>query len=70
VAPKQNYYLQLITILEQLPKSVLIVEGLVLWVLVGVGDYYVTYRLLLEFSVFFLVPASFFSWFIAGTQDS
>jgi diguanylate cyclase (GGDEF)-like protein len=56
--------MQLITILEQQPKSVLIVEGLVLWVLVGVGDYYVTHRLLLEFSVFFLVPVSFFSWFI------
>ena len=35
-----------------------------LWVLVGVGDYYVIHRLLLEFSVFFLVPVSFFSWFI------
>jgi diguanylate cyclase (GGDEF)-like protein len=62
--------MQPIAILEQQPKWVLTVEGLVLWMLVGVGDYFVTHRLLLEFSVFFLLPVSFFSWFMGGKAGS
>jgi diguanylate cyclase (GGDEF)-like protein len=45
-------------------KSVLIFFGSVALVLVGVGDYFATGKML-EFSVFFLVPISFFTWFLS-----
>jgi diguanylate cyclase (GGDEF)-like protein len=45
-------------------KSVSILFGSVALVLVGVGDYFATGKML-EFSVFFLVPISFFTWFLS-----
>ncbi|HJT71844.1 MAG TPA: GGDEF domain-containing protein [Terriglobales bacterium] len=44
-------------------KPVLVVLGVVAILLIGVGDYFATKRLL-EFSVFFVLPISFFTWFI------
>ena len=49
----------LMAFLDKQPKAVRIVVGIFLWALVGVGDYYVTRRLPLEFSVFFLIPIHF-----------
>jgi len=40
--------------------------GAMLMVLVGVGDYFAS-SALLEFSVFFLIPVSFFTWYITRT---
>jgi len=45
-------------------KSVSISFGSLALVLVGVGDYFATGKML-EFSVFFLVPISFFTWFLS-----
>jgi diguanylate cyclase (GGDEF)-like protein len=45
-------------------KPVSIFLGSVALVLVGVGDYFATGKML-EFSVFFLVPISFFTWFLS-----
>ena len=42
--------MRMITFLEQQPKPVLVVLGCVLWLVLGVSDYYITHRLLLEFS--------------------
>src|SRR5438105_15519462 len=42
---------------------ILIALGAVLMVLVGVGDYFAS-SALSEFSVFFLIPVSFFTWYI------
>ena len=50
--------------LDSKPKSVLLVLGVLLLVLVGVGDYLTHTNYVLEFSPFYLVPVSFFSWFI------
>jgi diguanylate cyclase (GGDEF)-like protein len=44
-------------------RPVLVLLGSVTTVLVGVGDYFATNQLL-EFSVFFLLPVSFFTWFM------
>jgi diguanylate cyclase (GGDEF)-like protein len=44
-------------------KSTLIVLGSLVLLLVGAGDYFAASGLL-EFSVFFLIPVSFFAWFI------
>ena len=44
-------------------RPVLVVLGVVAILLIGVGDYFATKRLL-EFSVFFVLPISFFTWFI------
>jgi diguanylate cyclase (GGDEF)-like protein len=43
-------------------KPVLLALGSLAMVLVGIGDYFATSKLL-EFSVFFLLPISFFTWF-------
>ncbi len=50
--------------LDGKPKSVLLALGVLLLVLVGVGDYLTHTNYVLEFSPFYLVPVSFFSWFI------
>jgi diguanylate cyclase (GGDEF)-like protein len=50
--------------LGALPKSVLLVCGSFLLALVSVGDYLTHAHYVLEFSPFYLVPISFFSWFI------
>lgn len=50
-------------LLEKQSRPVLIFLGCLGIVLVGVGDYFAT-SALLEFSVFFLVPISFFTWFV------
>jgi diguanylate cyclase (GGDEF)-like protein len=47
-------------------KPVLLTMGVAMIALVGVGDYFATSELL-EFSVFFLLPVSFFTWFL-GTR--
>jgi diguanylate cyclase (GGDEF)-like protein len=50
--------------LGTLPKRALILLGLVLLGLVSAGDYLTHTNYVLEFSPFYLVPISFFSWFI------
>ena len=45
-------------------RSTLIVVGVLLLILVGIGAYFATGQLL-EFSVFFIVPTSFFTWFVS-----
>lgn len=50
--------------LGTLPNRVLIMLGLVLLGLVSAGDYLTHTNYVLEFSPFYLVPISFFSWFI------
>lgn len=50
--------------LDSKPKSVLLVLGVLLLVLVVVGDYLTHTNYVLEFSPFYVVPVSFFSWFI------
>jgi len=44
-------------------QSTLIVAGTLLLMLVGIGAYLATGQLL-EFSVFFIIPISFFTWFV------
>jgi diguanylate cyclase (GGDEF)-like protein len=56
-----------VTITEYLgnfPKSLLFVFGVLLFILVASGDYLTHTNYALEFSPFYLVPVSFFSWFI------
>jgi len=43
-------------------KSILILFGSMVLVLVGVGDYFVSGEMV-EFSVFFLIPIAFFTFF-------
>jgi diguanylate cyclase (GGDEF)-like protein len=43
-------------------KIILVIFGLLALVLLGLGDYFATAKLL-EFSVFFAFPVSFFAWF-------
>jgi diguanylate cyclase (GGDEF)-like protein len=50
--------------LEAKPKSVLLPLGFLLLVLVSIGDYVLHANHLLELPAFYLVPISFFSWFI------
>jgi diguanylate cyclase (GGDEF)-like protein len=50
--------------LGTLPNRVLIMLGLALLGLVSAGDYLTHTNYVLEFSPFYLVPISFFSWFI------
>ncbi len=50
--------------LEGRPKWALLVLGALLFLLVGAGDYLTHANYALEFSAFYLVPVSFFSWFI------
>lgn len=50
--------------LGTLPKPVLIVLGTVWLIAVSAADYFTHFTYLLEFSPFYLVPVSFFSWFI------
>lgn len=45
-------------------KAVLVIFGLLALVLLGLGDYLATAKLL-EFSVFFAFPVSFFAWFLS-----
>jgi diguanylate cyclase (GGDEF)-like protein len=45
-------------------KSILVTLGLLALVLIGVGDYFASGKLL-EFSVFFVLPISFFAWFLS-----
>jgi diguanylate cyclase (GGDEF)-like protein len=47
---------------EQRPSTLMIVGALLL-ILVGIGAYFASSRLL-EFSVFFIIPISFFTWFV------
>jgi len=56
-----------VTITEYLatkPKGLLIILGTLLLALVATADYLTHTNYLLEFSPFYLVPVSFFSWFI------
>jgi diguanylate cyclase (GGDEF)-like protein len=56
-----------VTITEYLgrrPKKILIILGSLLIVMVSASDYLTHTRYVLEFSPFYLVPISFFSWFI------
>ena len=56
-----------VTITEYLatqPKSFLVILGALMGALVSMGDYLTQTRYVLEFSPFYLVPVSFFSWFI------
>jgi diguanylate cyclase (GGDEF)-like protein len=48
----------------RLPTRILIILGSVLLALVWAGDYLTHTNYLLEFSPFYLVPISFFSWFV------
>jgi diguanylate cyclase (GGDEF)-like protein len=50
--------------LGTLPKPVLIVLGTFWLIAVSAADYFTHFTYLLEFSPFYLVPVSFFSWFI------
>ena len=50
--------------LGALPNRVLILLGLILLGLVSAGDYLTHTNYVLEFSPFYLVPISFFAWFI------
>jgi diguanylate cyclase (GGDEF)-like protein len=52
-----------ISFLANQPKWVLLGIGTVALILIGVGDYYASNRLL-EFSVFFVLPVSFLTWFV------
>src|SRR6185437_10031617 len=45
-------------------KAVLVIFGLLALLLLGLGDYLATAKLL-EFSVFFAFPVSFFAWFLS-----
>ncbi len=45
-------------------KPALLALGLIAMALVGLGDYFATTQLL-EFSVFFLLPVAFFTWFVS-----
>ena len=46
------------------PKKILMILGSLLIVMVSASDYLTHTRYVLEFSPFYLVPISFFSWFI------
>jgi diguanylate cyclase (GGDEF)-like protein len=50
--------------LEKQNKPLLIVLASAAMLLIGVGDYFAT-NAFLEFSVFFLLPISFFTWFVS-----
>lgn len=50
--------------LETKPKNLLLVLGILLTLLVASGDYLTHTNYVLEFSPFYVVPVSFFSWFI------
>jgi len=52
-----------ITFLANQPKWVRLGIGSVALVLIGVGDYFASSKLL-EFSVFFVLPVSFLTWFV------
>ena len=52
-----------ITFLAHQPKWVPLGIGTVALILIGVGDYFASNRLL-EFSVFFVLPVSFLTWFV------
>jgi diguanylate cyclase (GGDEF)-like protein len=56
--------MDLLAFLGNQRKSVLIVFGLIALLLIGVGDYLASAKLL-EFSVFFVLPISFFTWFLS-----
>lgn len=56
--------MDIISFLSKQRKSVLITFGVLALVLLGVGDYFATAKLL-EFSVFFALPISFFAWFLS-----
>lgn len=52
--------------LERRSRPVLVLLGVMAILLIGVGDYFATKRVL-EFSVFFVLPISFFTWFLSRT---
>jgi diguanylate cyclase (GGDEF)-like protein len=52
------------SLLEKQSKPVLVLLSSAATLLVGVGDYFAT-NVFLEFSVFFLLPISFFTWFVS-----
>jgi diguanylate cyclase (GGDEF)-like protein len=56
--------------LESQPKGTLAAMGVVLFALVAVSDYFTYSRYGLEFSPFYLVPVSFFAWFIGKPAGS
>ena len=61
-----------INFLANQPKWVLLGIGSVALILIGVGDYFASNKLL-EFSVFFVLPVSFLTWFVdqrAGLMGS
>ena len=55
--------MNIVAFLGKQHKSILIFFGSVALVLVGVGDYFATGEIV-EFSVFFLIPTTFFTWFL------
>ena len=55
--------MNLSTFIGKQSKPVLVLLGSLTTILVGVGDYFATNQLL-EFSVFFVLPVSFFTWFL------
>ena len=54
-----------ISFLQNQRRSVLITIGTLALVLIGAGDYFASSSLL-EFSVFFVLPVFFFTWFLGG----
>jgi hypothetical protein len=50
--------------LEHQKKSLLVSLGIGLFILITVGDYLTHTTQALEFSAFYLVPISFFIWFV------
>jgi diguanylate cyclase (GGDEF)-like protein len=56
--------MDIVAFLSSQRKTVLVTFGLLALVLLGVGDYFATGKLL-EFSVFFALPISFFAWFLS-----
>jgi diguanylate cyclase (GGDEF)-like protein len=50
--------------LEQRNRPILVLLGVMAILLIGLGDYFATRRSL-EFSVFFVLPISFFTWFLS-----
>jgi diguanylate cyclase (GGDEF)-like protein len=50
--------------LEKQTKGILLLLGFIVFTLVAVGDYLARSNYLVEISAFYLVPVSFFTWFI------
>jgi diguanylate cyclase (GGDEF)-like protein len=50
--------------MDNKPKSMLVALGVLLLIVVAAGDYLTHTYSVLEFSPFYIVPVSFFSWFV------